>query len=978
MTDFSKCAARSFIALVVALGSLAVGTASASVMAIQGSFAVSPSGAATYTIPVQVPPGVAGIEPNLTLVYNSQGGNGLLGVGWSMAGLSNITRCPQTRIQDSAITGVNFSSTDRFCLDGQRLMLVSGTYGAAGSTYQTEIESFSRVTAVGAVAGGGPASFLVQTKAGLTMEYGNTPDSQVQVPGKSPLVVRTWALNKVADKKANAMTITYWKDSPGGVFNGSFGPQNIFYSMNTATGLGYSSYVSFVYDGTRSDVSSGYQAGFPFASKARLTNIKTNISGQDVLDYRLSYVQSPGTGRSRLSSITLCTRAGECLPATTMNPPPGPVQTALDVTSRTTTADTCLVTCGSWQSIDVNGDGKMDFVHLTTVAGTAKIWVSNGDGTFTVSTFTTNADTDLTNGIWQALDLDGDGLSELVHLTTNSGDYRVWKYSGYGFIVTPYKVTEDTCLAACGNWQILDVDADGLLDLVHLADNSGNYRVWKSKGNGTFSITPYNVINDTCLTTCGGWQVLDVDGDGLSDLVHLTSNPGDYRVWKSNGNGTFAITSRTTGDTSSLTNGSWQLIDVNGDGLLDMVQLTTTSGLVKVWRSKGDGTFAITPFYTSQDTDYTSGFFKVADYNGDGLPDLLHFTANLNDLRIWKSRGDGTFDISPLSTPNDPLLSAGVWQAGDIRGDGFIDFVHMPANNGQHIVWTMPRNAVTDIPDSVSNGVGAQVQWTTATLPKLLNAGDGSTAASYTMVGRTLYPAPTTMITPLRVVSTSNASDGRGGQRRSIYSYQSARTDRNERGFLGFESMQTVDAATGLVNRSYFKQNFPYLGMVDRSGQGKSPSAWSGLALTQNYYGCFIPPNPASTCAVAPGNRYFVYSSFIENYAWDVDGTALPRSRTINQNFDAYGNVGSVTSLTLTPSGGTTDHTKTVTNTYAPPDTNNWILGRLLTSTVTTSGPTVPNPVTPGSGGLATAPPPNLPPSLQAVMSTIFGLLLDD
>src|SRR6185369_11477817 len=148
-------------------------------MTTPGSFGVSESGAATYTIPIQVPPGTGGMAPQLALSYNSQAGNGLLGVGWSLSGLSAITRCPRTMAQDGYRGGVNYDLNDRYCLDGQRLILVAGTEGTSGAEYRTERESFSKITAYGS-AGNGPAYFIVKTKAGLTLEYGNTADSRIE------------------------------------------------------------------------------------------------------------------------------------------------------------------------------------------------------------------------------------------------------------------------------------------------------------------------------------------------------------------------------------------------------------------------------------------------------------------------------------------------------------------------------------------------------------------------------------------------------------------------------------------------------------------------------------------------------------------------------------------------------------------------------------------------------------------------------
>lgn len=94
-------------------------------MSTPGSFAVSPSGAATYTIPIQVPPGTAGMQPSLALTYNSQAGNGLSWMGWSLLGLSAIHRCPATIDQDGFAGSLNYDANDRFCLDGERLIRIN-------------------------------------------------------------------------------------------------------------------------------------------------------------------------------------------------------------------------------------------------------------------------------------------------------------------------------------------------------------------------------------------------------------------------------------------------------------------------------------------------------------------------------------------------------------------------------------------------------------------------------------------------------------------------------------------------------------------------------------------------------------------------------------------------------------------------------------------------------------------------------------
>jgi hypothetical protein len=204
--------------LVVTLGLFGVASASSANGAHTGhQFSVSESGAATISIPVQVPRGIGGMEPQLSLNYSSGAGNGLLGIGWTLAGPSAITRCPKTIDPDNERGAVKFLNTDRFCLDGQRLIAQSAhtdtTYGSNGMTYKTQRDSFARVTAIGQYGSelGVPASFKVETKAGLVLEFGLSDNSRVltnMVDGTTNTVNR-WMLQRISDRMAPASYVEF-------------------------------------------------------------------------------------------------------------------------------------------------------------------------------------------------------------------------------------------------------------------------------------------------------------------------------------------------------------------------------------------------------------------------------------------------------------------------------------------------------------------------------------------------------------------------------------------------------------------------------------------------------------------------------------------------------------------------------------------------------------------------------------------------
>ena len=152
------------------------------------------SGSLTHAITINLPPGTAGLEPALSLDYNSSGGNGVLGLGWSLNGLPYITRDPSR--------GISYSGTDTYAGPGGTLVKQSN------GTYRFEYENFSRVEAFG-TSGDGPAYWLETKTDGTKYYYGayNTSanNANIKAIGKGESV-RVWALSKVEDIYGNFYT----------------------------------------------------------------------------------------------------------------------------------------------------------------------------------------------------------------------------------------------------------------------------------------------------------------------------------------------------------------------------------------------------------------------------------------------------------------------------------------------------------------------------------------------------------------------------------------------------------------------------------------------------------------------------------------------------------------------------------------------------------------------------------------------------
>jgi hypothetical protein len=308
-------------------------------------------------------------------------------------------------------------------------------------------------------------------------------------------------------------------------------------------------------------------------------------------------------------------------------------------------SSTCSASYPEWIATgDVTGDGKADIVAtIQNYSGTGcpinevAVFTGKGTGKFNKPVFYATGASVQSNDVFLA-DVNGDGKSDIV-ISNADGTISVLLNKGKGTFGTASLITSVAALSPHLNaLAIADFNGDGKLDIAAASYYPGSYSnnvyILLGKGDGTFqapitvAAAPPNV--DTATLAAG-----DFNKDGKTDLlVTLEGSTGcsgytgaaAYVVLLGKGDGTFTPGSlNCTGDDYPV----YPVVgDFNGDGTLDafipmLEEYGVTSGPVLL-QGKGDGTFnRLGEFYVGS----TSRAAVVADFNGDGMPDI----AVLND-----------------------------------------------------------------------------------------------------------------------------------------------------------------------------------------------------------------------------------------------------------------------------------------------------------------------------------------------------------
>lgn len=879
-----------------------------------GEPGVSPTGSARYVVPLSLPPGTNGLAPKLAIAYDSRDGNGLLGVGFRVTGLSTITPCRRTIVQDGAPGAVTLDRSDRYCLDGRRLRLTAGSYGYAGSQYQAEVEDFARVTAYGS-AGNAPASFQVEARDGLVYEYGTTVDSRIEAYGSA--TPRAWALSRIRDRAGNAVEIAYFEDAA----SGSYRPARVDYAGNAAAGSSPYYSVRFVYEARpSSEPLVSFLGGSPSVESQRLDRIDVVhvATGALVRRFELTYEAAAGSGRSRLVSLQECA-GGDCLPATVFAwDTQSPGWSGSDAPAGIAAAAANVVPG------DADGDGCEDLLYFSS---SSLQWLllrgSPAGYAGTPVVVASSSATPASEAV--SIDLDADGKRDLLVPTAGTSKWNDapalrWLHhvSGDSFALTGMGIAS---VAAPGGMIAADLDGDGREDLVYVKTNSASI-FWRRNltaggvpavaAEAVLWTSPYGTIAPTAPfgTQPQRFRSIvrrgDFDGDGRADLLFLqqTATRTEWHALFSTGSAlqTRAIIANAVAMP--------ELGDFNGDGLTDVAYPAAAVDGSVSWRLRfGTGAAAVEAKFSAEVATAAvaaATTTMVTDWDGDGRSDLISAGSD----GVWRyCRSIGTTLEACQPSGYSTAGMTGMPLVTDLDGNGLPDMVYVSGDWRYRL-----HRPPTDLLASATDGLGAYVRYAYAAT---------TDRAICTPASGSLFPVRE-LATPFTVVSRLTRSDGNGGSSQLSFAYAGARLHLQGRGFLGFARRSSSDGRTGIERSEDVAQDpasFETIGLPLSTAIRQS----SGVPIEQVSY-------TWSRQAFGAGfdERRFPYAATIVVNRYELDGARVTSTATSNV-YDAFGTLADQSTVVTEVARGSNpgaQHTRRVTLSGITNDVVNWCLGK--------------------------------------------------
>ena len=313
----------------------------------KGELQISASGSAVYNLPIAIPPSIKNVAPVINLTYNSGVRGGIAGQSWSINSISAISRIATRRDIDGFVDGVDFDDNDKLSLDGQRLLIKTGTYWANGSTYETEYKSNSKIELK---IEGTVTYFVVTGPDGSRSWYGSKGTGSLQ----NSVSVNSWYIVRFEDVDGNFIDYNYkivTYNSTNQLYI-----DNIIFSGNSIAGIAAQNKIVFNYEVSKR-VERDYLKGGAIYANQTLKNIQVFASNAIFRTYKLNHTTDE-SGYERVENIKEINAANE-----ESNPVLFEYNNTLVSTTRTVKEYTNNLDFSEADAAgDFDGDGQLDFV----------------------------------------------------------------------------------------------------------------------------------------------------------------------------------------------------------------------------------------------------------------------------------------------------------------------------------------------------------------------------------------------------------------------------------------------------------------------------------------------------------------------------------------------------------------------------------------------------------------------------------------